>query len=60
MERFVMIEAMSINQDSFYKEEDGFITTTKDINEAIVVDSIEEGLDLMRYKVLYAPIFQPI
>lgn len=57
MERFIVIDPLSINQDSFFKE-DG--TTTKDPEEAMVVDSMEEGQEKCRFMTLYQPIYQPI
>jgi len=57
MERFIVIDPLSINQDSYFKE-DG--TLTKDPEEAMIVDSIEEGQKKCRFMTLYQPIYQPI
>jgi hypothetical protein len=37
MERFVIIDPLSINQDSYFKED---VSTTKNIEEATVVNSL--------------------
>ena len=56
--RFLIIDSNSINNDVYFKE-DG--KTTRDKGDALVVDSIESGLEwAKRNFVLYEPIFQPI
>ena len=57
MEQFIVIDPLSINQDSYFKE-DG--TTTMDPKEAMVVSSMEEGDKKVRFMTLYLPIYQPI
>ncbi len=57
MDRFVIIDSLSINQDTYFKE-DG--SRTKSIEEAMVVNSISEGEDKVKFMTLYQPIFQPI
>jgi len=57
MERFIVIDSLSINQDSYFKE-DG--TKTNDPKEAMVVNSIEEGQEKCRFMTLYQPIYEPI
>ncbi len=54
---FIMIDSLSVNQNVYFTENGGL---TQKKEEALVVESIDQGFNIAQSFTIYKPVFQPI